>query len=198
VASLSLSDLPALNSAKIWVGDGSNVAAPVSVSGDGTMDNVGVLSIASVGTSSAANIHSAELAANAATAANTASKIVARDGSGNFAANLMTGRGIVYNDTQGTPNSVTLQAPNTVTTSYTLKFPAAQGGATTGRLVCKIHTTCGPPYCPDGESKITVTSSNSRIHRSTESVSPLAMPRMGSQSFFGVMGHSFHYLDGEC
>ncbi len=44
-----------------------------------------------VGTSTAANVHSAELAANAATNANTASTIVKRDGSGNFTAGTITG-----------------------------------------------------------------------------------------------------------
>lgn len=46
--------------------------------------------VATVGTSSAANVHSAELLANAATALNTASAIVKRDGSGNFAAGTIT------------------------------------------------------------------------------------------------------------
>ena len=36
---------------------------------------------------------------------------------------------IKYNDGQGTPNTVTVQAPSTVTTSYTLKWPTAVGGA---------------------------------------------------------------------
>src|SRR5579864_2631093 len=46
--------------------------------------------VVSVGGSSAVNIHSAELAANAATALNTPSTIVKRDGSGNFAAGIIT------------------------------------------------------------------------------------------------------------
>lgn len=49
-----------------------------------------VPTVATVGTSTAANVHSAELAANAATAVNTASTIVKRDGSGNFAAGTIT------------------------------------------------------------------------------------------------------------
>jgi hypothetical protein len=43
-------------------------------------------SVGMVGASSAANIHTAELLANGATYLNTASKIVSRDGSGNFSA----------------------------------------------------------------------------------------------------------------
>lgn len=46
--------------------------------------------VALVGGSSAANVHSAELAANAATATNTNTTIVKRDGSGNFAASTIT------------------------------------------------------------------------------------------------------------
>ena len=50
----------------------------------------GATVVSTVGTSSAANVHSAELAANAATNANTASTIVKRDGSGNFSAGTIT------------------------------------------------------------------------------------------------------------
>jgi len=46
--------------------------------------------VASVGGSTASNVHSAELAANAATDLNTASKIVKRDASGNFTAGTIT------------------------------------------------------------------------------------------------------------
>jgi hypothetical protein len=46
--------------------------------------------VALVGGSSAANVHAAELAANAATDLNTASKIVKRDASGNFVAGTIT------------------------------------------------------------------------------------------------------------
>lgn len=58
----------------------------VSASGPGSAS----ATVNSVGGSSAANVHTAELAANAATSANTASKIVARDGSGNFSAGTIT------------------------------------------------------------------------------------------------------------
>ena len=46
--------------------------------------------VATVGGSSASNVHTAELAANAATSINTASTIVKRDASGNFSANTIT------------------------------------------------------------------------------------------------------------
>lgn len=47
--------------------------------------------VQSVGGSSAANVHSAELLANSATTANTASTIVKRDASGNFVTGTITG-----------------------------------------------------------------------------------------------------------
>lgn len=50
----------------------------------------GATVVSLVGASSAANVHSAELLANAATSVNTASTIVKRDGSGNFVAGSIT------------------------------------------------------------------------------------------------------------
>lgn len=64
--------------------DGLN--GDVSASGPGVV----AATVNSVGGSSAANIHSAELAANAATSSNTASTIVKRDASGNFSAGTIT------------------------------------------------------------------------------------------------------------
>lgn len=63
---------------------------PKSLAGDVTTDHGGNTTVNTVGGSSATNIHSAELAANAATSANTPSTIVARDGSGNFSAGTIT------------------------------------------------------------------------------------------------------------
>src|SRR5271166_2157172 len=54
----------------------------VSATGPGSVP----ATVNSIGGSSAANVHSAELAANAATNLNTPSTIVERDASGNFAA----------------------------------------------------------------------------------------------------------------
>lgn len=58
----------------------------VTATGPGSAASV----VATVGTSSALNIHNAELAANAATNLNTASTIVRRDSSGNFIATTIT------------------------------------------------------------------------------------------------------------
>ncbi|AFY02188.1 tail fiber domain-containing protein [Bdellovibrio bacteriovorus] len=107
-------------------GAGGTIAAltgDVTASGNGTVS----ATVNSVGGSTAANVNSATVAANAATNLNTASAIVKRDGSGNFAAGAASLGSVVLRDTGA--NTVTLQAPNTVTTSYVLRFPAAVGSA---------------------------------------------------------------------
>lgn len=88
---LAQAQLPALADTKLWVGNSSSLAMPVVVSGDGSLADTGALTINTVGTSTAANLHSAEQAANAATSANTASTILKRDGSGQVAATTFTG-----------------------------------------------------------------------------------------------------------
>ncbi|MFM6927342.1 MAG: cell wall anchor protein, partial [Bdellovibrio sp.] len=70
-------------------GSGGTITAltsDVSASGSGSV----AATVNSVGGSTAANVHSAELAANAATNLNTASTIVKRDASGNFTAGTIT------------------------------------------------------------------------------------------------------------
>lgn len=39
---------------------------------------------------------------------------------------LTNQQAVVFNDTEGSPKSVTIEAPNTITSSYTLKWPVAQ------------------------------------------------------------------------
>ncbi|MGE5086987.1 MAG: tail fiber domain-containing protein, partial [Bacillota bacterium] len=133
-------------------GSGGTITAltsDVSASGSGSV----AATVNSVGGSTAANIHNAELAANAATNANTASTIVKRDASGNFTAGTITasltgaaslnvlksgdtmtgdlthgsGKGDIYTDS-GT-NTVTLKAPTTVSTSYVLRLPTSVAGS---------------------------------------------------------------------
>lgn len=101
-----------LTSAHILVGNSSGLATDVAVSGDLTMANTGAGTVATVGGSTAANVHSAELAANAATSANTVSTIVKRDGSGNFSAGTITGTfsGTATNATNGATVSTTTNA----------------------------------------------------------------------------------------
>jgi hypothetical protein len=73
------------------------LTSEVSASGPGSA----VATVNSISGSSAANIHSAELAANAATNANTISTIVKRDGSGNFSAGTGTFSGVVIGALSG-------------------------------------------------------------------------------------------------
>lgn len=70
-------------------GSGSAMTA-AELSGDGTTSGSNALTVTTVGGSSAANIHAAELIANSATAANTASTAVLRNSSGNFSAGTIT------------------------------------------------------------------------------------------------------------
>ena len=68
---------------------GSAINFTGSLAGDVT-GTQGATVVAFVGGSTAANVHLAELAANAATPVNTASTIVKRDASGNFSADVIT------------------------------------------------------------------------------------------------------------
>lgn len=79
-----------LTNAHILVGNVSNVAADVAVSADISLVNTGAMTVNSVGGSSASNINSAELLANAATSSNTSSTIVKRDVAGNFSVGYIT------------------------------------------------------------------------------------------------------------
>ena len=135
-------------------GSGGTISAltsDVSASGSGSV----AATVNSVGGSTAANIHTAEVAANASTNTNTASTIVKRDASGNFSAGTITASltgaaslnvlkagdsmsgnlthaaniGDVYTAGSGS-NTVTLQGPSgAIGTSYVLRLPAGQGTA---------------------------------------------------------------------
>lgn len=98
-----------LTSAHLFVGNGSNVATDVAVSGDISLANTGAMTVSTVGSSTASNIHNAELAANAATNVNTVSTIVKRDGSGNFSAGTITATltGNVTGNVSGTAANIT-------------------------------------------------------------------------------------------
>lgn len=79
---------------KILVGNSSNIATPRTPGGDVSMSDIGAFTVNTVGTSSAANIHAAELLANAATSANTPSTIVRRDANGAIALSSLTAFGV--------------------------------------------------------------------------------------------------------
>lgn len=105
-AAIDYSKLASLASGNILVGNGSNVATSVAVTGDVTISNAGVTAIAAgvivnddisasagIADTKLATISTAGKVANTATtaaSANTASAIVARDTSGNFSAGTIT------------------------------------------------------------------------------------------------------------
>lgn len=131
-------------------GSGGTITAltgDVSASGSGSVSST----VNSVGGSTATNVHNAELLANAATNANTASTIVKRDASGNFTAGTITTKGSVFTDSGS--NTVSLQAPTAVGTSYVLKLPtgvASSGGQvltsdTSGNLSWTTPSTTATP-----------------------------------------------------
>jgi hypothetical protein len=109
-----------------------------SLTGDVT-GTQGATAVATVGTSSAANVHAAELLANAATNANTASAIVKRDASGNFtagkiiAATSLQSTGGPLGLTEITPTPVPTPGVGTIYTlasDHNLYFQNGTGGVT--------------------------------------------------------------------
>ncbi len=112
------------NMVKYYNGSTTQVlsTASGSLSGDVT-GSLAATTVSSVGGSTAANVHSAELLSNAATPLDTNSMIVKRDSSGGFSASSVSTSSIVARDSAS--NSVTLQAPSTVSASYTLTWPTA-------------------------------------------------------------------------
>lgn len=117
--------LPASNPGTITA-----LTGDVSASGSNSV----IATVNSVGTSTAANIHAAEIAANAATAANTVSTIIKRDASGNFAAGAATLTSVSAGT--ATLSSLVLKdassrmatiVPGTLTNSYTLRLPPDLG-----------------------------------------------------------------------
>jgi hypothetical protein len=134
----------ALMSAHIFVGNGSNVATDVPMSGDVSITNTGVTTVLTVGGSSAANIHSAELAANAATNLDTPSTIVKRDGSGNFNASVMTATDLILTDTTSTTLDLSAGGGATLTTANSVS--SITGGSvtlTTGNITTPSGTALG-------------------------------------------------------
>lgn len=106
-AAIDYSKLAPLSSGNILIGNGSNVATSVAVTGDVTISSSGETAIAAgsivnsdisasaaIADTKLATIASAGKVSNSATtasSANTANAIVARDSAGNFSANVITG-----------------------------------------------------------------------------------------------------------
>lgn len=108
--------------------------AVTSLTGDVTGSGPGATAttVAFVGGSSAVNVHSAELAANAATSINTASTIVKRDGSGNFSASNITANlsGNVTGNVSGSAGSFTGALSGDVTGTQGATVVSTVGGKT--------------------------------------------------------------------
>ncbi len=98
-----------------------------------------------VGGSSAANVHSAELAANAATAVNTASTILKRDGAGQVAATTFTGN--LTGNASGSAATFTGSLSGDVT--GTQSATAISSATITGKLLTGYSSTTGTVTASD-------------------------------------------------
>ena len=129
-------DVPNIPSAQFWVGNGSAVATPVSMSADATMDNTGAVTVASASDSAAGKIEiatqterntgtSATLAITPATAAGTVTTIT------NAATpyTLLITDSIVYCDTSG--GVITVNLPASAAGARKVLFIRAGGSAVT-------------------------------------------------------------------
>jgi hypothetical protein len=151
--SLVVTQLPTLTSANVWVGNSSNAATAVSISGDASLSNAGALTVNSVGTSSASNIHAAEVLANAATNSNTASAIVKRDGSGNFTAGTITATTIITTSNIGIGTSSPTNSGGYTTVSI--------AGSTGGQIAFQTGTTPKGYIYSDGSGNLSMSSTSS-------------------------------------
>lgn len=124
----------------VVVGNSSNLAAGVPLSGDATIVSSGALTVNSVGGSTASAVNTATVAANAAASANTAGQIVKRDGSGNFSAGTVTAAliGNVTGDLTGNASTATALAANPTDCS---SDQYANAIAANGDLTCSQVTT---------------------------------------------------------
>lgn len=116
--------------------DISSVGTPITaLTGDVTATGPGsaAASVVSVGGSSAANVHSAEQAANAATNLNTVSTIVKRDASGNFSAGTITAA------LSGNASTATTATSATSATSFTGSLAGDVTGTQSATTVGKIN-----------------------------------------------------------
>lgn len=156
---LVAADLPAvspsgisLTDSHILVGNGSNVAADVAVSGDLTLVNTGAFTVSSVGGSTASAVNSATVLANAATSANTNSAIVRRDGSGNFDGSIITAHTeLVLEDPSAGTGLVGVRAA-TGSATYTLILPGTGG---TSNYVLSTDGSGTTSWVPQNSGSVT-------------------------------------------
>lgn len=128
--------------------------------------------VVSVGGSSAANVHSAELIANAATDVNTASTVVKRDSSGNFSAGNITASlsGNVTGDVTGNVSGTSLNVTGTVAinhggTGQTAKT-AAFGALSplTSKADIVVHDGTNNTRLPVGANSLVLTADSSQTY----------------------------------
>jgi hypothetical protein len=131
---ISNADYLAFNSKQAGGNYLTALTGDVTASGSGSA----AATVSTVGGSSATNIHTAELAANSATNLNTASKIVARDPSGNFVASTVTAA-LIGNVTGNLAGNVTGNVAGNVTGNVTGNLTGAvTGDWTLVSLGCSI------------------------------------------------------------
>jgi hypothetical protein len=127
-----------LTSGYFWLGDNSNIASSVMMSGDATLSNTGTLTINSVGGKTSAQIAASVADTTSATSSNTASSIVRRDAAGDFAAHDIAVHDIALNSAKVTSTlkiqdgtsggTISITAPVGFT-SYGLVLPNSTGGS---------------------------------------------------------------------
>ena len=116
----SVTSINSLANGKIYVGDGSNLAAEVNMSGDATITSAGVVAIAS-GVIVNADINASAAIAKTKLATGTASRVEVTDGSGNLTESAITATELTYLDDVEALTSATLTDNTTVTVaSWTL------------------------------------------------------------------------------
>ena len=121
-----------LGTNKIIVGNYSNTAADVYMTGDVGIITTGLTTVNSVGGVLSSTITTVSSAVNSATSTNTANTIVKRDGSGGFAAGLITATSLT---SSGNISSTSINTGTLTTTSLVTNTIRVTGGTITSNAV---------------------------------------------------------------
>ncbi len=132
--------------------------------------------VSSIGGSSATDVHSAEVAANAATNANTASAIVKRDASGNFSAGTITAN---LNGTATTATSATTAGTATSAGTAT-NFSGMLSGEVTGSQSATVVSSVG------GSSATNIHSAEVAANAATNANTALAIVKRDASGNFSA------------